>query len=62
MKSIDPIVEEMTNAGKKIQEECGNDWDKFAERIQENEKKLKAEGWKFVSEVPEHKEETPVAC
>ncbi len=55
MKSIDPIVEEMTNAGKKIQEECGNDWDKFAERIQENEKKLKAEGWKFAYLKPQRR-------
>lgn len=54
MKSIntDPIVEEMRKAGRKIQEECGNDWDKFADRIQENEKKLKAEGWKFAGSVP----------
>ncbi len=47
----DPIVDEMRNAGRKIQEECGNDWDKFAERIQANEKKLKADGWKFVDAV-----------
>jgi hypothetical protein len=48
----DPIVEEMRNAGRKIQEECDNDWDKFAQRIQENEKKLRAEGWKFADNLP----------
>jgi hypothetical protein len=49
----DPIVEEMRNAGRKIQEECGNDFHRYFLRIVEGTEKLKKEGWKVVSEVPE---------
>lgn len=44
----DPIVEEMRNAGRKMQEECGNDLHKYFQMIRESEKRHKKEGWKFV--------------
>jgi hypothetical protein len=48
--TVDPIVEEIRKTARRIQEECGNDLHRFSQRITENEKKLKAEGWKSVSE------------
>jgi hypothetical protein len=44
----DPIVEEMRNAGRKMQEECGNDFNCYFDRILENQKELEKEGWKVV--------------
>ncbi len=58
----DPIVEEMRNAARKMQEKCGNDLHKYFKMIEEGTKRHEKEGWKVVSELPEHKEKTPVAC
>ena len=52
----DPIVEEMRNAGRKMQEESGNDIHKYFDLIRESEKKHKKEGWKIVDEVPNQME------
>ena len=55
MKSIDPIVEEMRNAGRKIQEECGNDLHKYFEMLRESEKRHRKEGWKYADLKPQRR-------
>jgi hypothetical protein len=60
MNNYDPIVEEIRNTARKMQEECGNDLHRYFQRIVEGTEKLKKEGWKVVSELPEHKKTTCV--
>lgn len=47
----DPIVEEVHSVRETIARENQYDIDKIAESIRTNEKKLKSEGWNFVSSV-----------
>ena len=44
----DSVVEEVRNAGKKIQNECSNDLHSFAAMLKMNTEKLKKEGWTVV--------------
>ncbi len=44
----DSVVEEVRNAGKKIQNECSNDLHSFATMLKKNTEKLKKKGWPVV--------------
>jgi len=44
----DLVVEEVRNAGKKVQNECSNDLHSFAEMLKKNTGKLKNKGWTVV--------------
>lgn len=45
----DPIVKEMRDAGKKIQDKCNNNLHLFSQMITEGTEKHKKEGWKVVT-------------
>ena len=49
MMFADPIVKEMREAGKKLQEKCNNDLHQFSQMITEGTEKHKKEGWKVIS-------------
>ena len=42
----DPIVKEVREAGKRLQEKCNNDLHLFSKMITEGTEKLRKEGWK----------------
>ena len=44
----DPIVKEVREAGKRIQEKCNNDLKLFSKLITEGTNKLRKEGWTVV--------------
>jgi hypothetical protein len=45
----DPIVNEMREAGKKLQKKCRNDLRLFSKMISAGTAKRKKEGWKVIS-------------
>ena len=44
----DPVVKEVREAGKRLQEKCNNDIGLFSEMITKGTEKLRKEGWTVV--------------